>query len=103
MQSEKSQQITIRFFKLLDELVASGQIHFITDFYREHNINLGNIHQLRNNPAKDILQMEWLTILVEKYGASGDYLLIGKGPHFKKPLTHIERPKRRKYNKVKEA
>lgn len=100
MQSEKSQQITKRFFELLDELVEAGHIHFMNDFYTENDINSRNIYQLRKNPSKDILQLDWLRILVEKYNVVPEYLLTGKGPHFKKPLVKIDRPPRRKYNKA---
>ena len=101
MQSEKSQQITARFFQVLDELVNLGHIHFINDFYIEHNINTRNIYQLRKDYSKDILQLEWLTIIIDKYHASADYLFTGKGKLFKKELKKIERPLRRKYNKTK--
>lgn len=100
MQSEKSQQITARFFEVLDELVDLGQIHFVNDFYVTNNINKGNIYQLRKDYSRDIMQLEWLTILVEKYHVSGDYLLIGKGNHFTKKIIKIDLPPRRKYKKV---
>ena len=103
MQSEKSQEVTARFFEILDELVQMGHIHFMNDFYVENNINSRNIYQLKKDYSRDILQLEWLSILIEKYKVSGDYLLTGKGKKFKKPLELIERPKRRKYVKQKLA
>jgi|GEM_PF-2723276 len=100
MQSTKSQEVTKRFFEILDHLVEMGHIHFVNDFYIENNINSRNIYQLRKDYSRDILQLEWLGILVEKYKVSGDYLLTGNGKPFKKPLEKIERPIRRKYNKA---
>lgn len=101
MQSEKSQEVTRRFFEILDELVQMGHIHFMNDFYVENDINSRNIYQLRKDYSRDIMQLEWLGILVEKYKVSGEYLLTGKGKKYKKPLVFIERPKRRKYIKHK--
>jgi hypothetical protein len=101
MQSEKSQEVTRRFFEILDELVQMGHIHFMNDFYVENDINSRNIYQLRKDYSRDIMQLEWLGILVEKYKVSGEYLLTGKGKKYKKPLVLIERPKRRKYIKHK--
>jgi len=103
MQSVKSQEVTQRFFEILDELVQMGHIHFMNDFYVENDINSRNIYQLRKDYSRDIMQLEWLSILVEKYKVSGDYLLTGKGKKYKKPLVLIERPKRRKYIKHKMA
>lgn len=101
MQSEKSQEVTARFFEILDELVQMGHIHFMNDFYVDNGINSRNIYQLRKDYSRDIMQLEWLSILIEKYKVSGDYLLTGKGKKYKKPLVLIERPKRRKYVKHK--
>ncbi len=101
MQSPKSQEVTARFFEILDELVQMGHIHFMNDFYVENDINSRNIYQLRKDYSRDIMQLEWLGILVEKYKVSGEYLLTGKGKKYKKPLAFIERPKRRKYMKHK--
>ncbi|WP_337043150.1 hypothetical protein [Emticicia sp. 17c] len=103
MQSEQSQEVTKRFFEILDELVQLGHIHFMNDFYVEHKINSRNIYQLRKDYSRDIMQLEWLTALVRDYHVSGDYLLTGKGKKYRKELEPIERPKRRKYQKHKTA
>lgn len=76
MQNENSQNINKRFFQALDELVEAGKITYFR-FCVNHNISRRNFIRLKNEPQREF-QMEWLSILVDQYGYSGDWLLTGR-------------------------
>ncbi|HEY1054765.1 MAG TPA: hypothetical protein VGE24_06500 [Emticicia sp.] len=95
MQSEKTQEVTKRFFEILEELAGSGILSSAHDFAKTYQINIGNFFELRKNHSTRKLDIDWLIILVEKYHVSAKYLLTGKGEHFTKKLEIIERPKRK--------
>lgn len=82
MQSPASQQIVQRFFEALENLKAMRVIRGIQTFTREHEINSRNLYLLRMDMSRDLFKLEWLTILVEEYGISAEWLLTGRGAMF---------------------
>lgn len=82
MQSPDSQQVVRRFFEVLYMLKAMRVIRGIETFTREHRINKRNFYALKKDMSRDMLQLAWLSILVEKYGVSAEWLLTGRGAMF---------------------
>lgn len=83
MQNEKSQEINIRFFTALEELKAKGTISTTKEFCEKHDIPYGNFARLKVYPAREF-QLSFLTILVENYSVSADWLITGSGNIFRK-------------------
>lgn len=83
-QTSDSAAIVRRFFLALDTLKDTKVIHGLTNFTEEHGINRRNLYQLRKNPERRILQVSWLTYLVNDYGVNAHWLLTGRGNIFGK-------------------
>lgn len=86
MQSEASKEVVNRFFETLDHMVEAGKLSSLFAFCRDHKINRWNFNTLKKEHERDIMQLEWLTILVKKYGVSADYLLTGEGKRYSKEI-----------------
>ena len=85
MQTEESQKVTKRFLKALDKLKANKIIRGKKTFMDKYEINPRNFWQLEQNTEKDILQLSWLSHIVEDFGISAKWLLTGKGKMFETP------------------
>ena len=83
-QTSDSAAIVRRFFLALDTLKDTKVIHGLTNFTEEHGINRRNLYQLRKNPERRILQVNWLAYLVNDYGVNAHWLLTGRGNIFGK-------------------
>jgi hypothetical protein len=83
-QTEESQKIIKRFFEVLQTLIKEKKLRGIKTFCDEVNIDRWNFYKLRKNPSSDIMQIAWLSYLVDKYEVSAEWLLTGKGKMFKK-------------------
>ena len=95
MQSPESELIVSRFFATLEDMARMRKISSITAFYLENNMNRRNMSVLQKEKNRDIMQLAWLTLLVEKYGVSAHYLLTGKGKRYDKEIfAVIKRPGR---------
>lgn len=81
--------IAIRFFKAIDTLKAIKVIRGEKTFTDRYSINRRNLYQLRKNPERDIMQMVWLSHLINDYGVSSEWLLTGEGEMFVPGHIHI--------------
>jgi len=79
MQKPDSQLVVLRFFEALDALKARRVISGVSVFTEAHGINRRHLWALRKDPSRDIVQLCWLSWLVEDYGVSASWLLTGKG------------------------
>lgn len=83
MQSEDSQVIVKRFFEAIYALKAQKAIRGKQTFTAKYGINRWNLNTLEKNPESDIMQIAWLSYLVNDYGISAKWLITGKGEMFK--------------------
>jgi transcriptional regulator with XRE-family HTH domain len=83
MQIPDSSAIIVRFFEALQELKRLKIINK-TNFAKKYGINLRNFWQLERDKSRDIMQVAWLSYLVNDFGVSADWLLTGKGEIMKK-------------------
>lgn len=79
MQSPESQAIVSRFFQALERLKAERVIRGKQTFTRRYGINRRNLYTLEKDNARDILQLSWLSHLVNDYNVSPLWLLTGRG------------------------
>lgn len=79
MQDIKSQEVTVRFFRAIEQLKFDKRIRGKQTLCRLYGINRRHLWILEHNPASDIMKLSWLTILVVDYGISADWLLTGRG------------------------
>lgn len=75
----KSQEVTVRFFRALDQLKADKRVRGRQTICRQLGINRRHLWILEQNPASDIMKLSWLSQLVTEYGISADWLLTGRG------------------------
>ena len=90
MQNEASQVIVKRFFDAILELKKRKIIRGKQTFIGRYEINKRNFWQLEQNLAKDIMQLSWLSHIVEDFGISAKWLLTGKGKMFESPKQKKE-------------
>jgi len=86
MQSESNKDTPEILSDLLKHMEESGKILSIYSFCIENNINQGNFRASLKPTNSLKIQIEWLQILVEKYGVSAHYLLTGKGKMYDKEI-----------------
>lgn len=86
MQTEASIELSEILSKLLKHMEESGKILSIYSFCIENNINQGNFRAAMKPTNSLKIQIEWLQILVLKYGVSAHYLLTGKGKMYDKDV-----------------
>lgn len=90
MTSQDGIDITRRFFKAIEELKARKEIRGLGTFTNRYNINRWNLITVRDNPENSTLKPEYIAYLVDGYGVSAEWLLLGKGGIFaQKPKFRI--------------
>lgn len=82
-------EIVLRFFKVIDTLKANKVIRGEKTFTDRYSINRRNLYQLRQNPERNILQMVWLSHLINDFGVSSQWLMTGEGEMFVPGHIHI--------------
>ena len=79
MQNEIGQSINRRSKAAIDHLIEIGKIDKFYIFCDEFGFNRRNLTRLFAEPTREF-PLHLLTILVEEYGVSPDYLRLGIGP-----------------------
>ena len=79
MQDKRSQEVTKRFFRAIDQLKSDKRVRGRQTVCSKLGINRRNLWQLEQNMESDILKLRWLTDLVVEYGISAEWLLTGAG------------------------
>lgn len=82
MQNADSQAVVGRFFLALRELKARRVIAGVSVFAAAHGINRRHLWMQEREPWRDIVQLSWLSYLVNDYGVSARWLLTGRGEMF---------------------
>lgn len=68
-----------RFFFVLDQLKQDRRIT-ISGFCEDHGIDKRHLYAQRKDMGKGYFEIAWLLPLIERYGVSSDWLLLGKLP-----------------------
>jgi hypothetical protein len=84
MQDKYNKEILERFLAVLNELKTRKQIRGRSTFYKASEIRQSTIWKLENGQSA-YLQAYWLSLLVERFNVSADYLLVGRGRMFRDP------------------
>lgn len=82
MNNPESQSIVQRFFDALHVLIVSKRIRGVQTFTRKYEIDRWNFLKLDADKSRNIFQVSWLARLVDDFGVSSDWLLLGKGTMF---------------------
>lgn len=82
-------EITQRFFKAIEVMRLMKQIRGLQTFTRRYGLNRWNLVTVRDEPESHFLKPELLAYIVRDYGVSAEWLLLGKGEIFGKPLADI--------------
>ncbi len=94
MQNSESEAIVRRFFEALALLKRARIIRGEQTFTRRYGINRRNLYLLKKEPSRDIFQVSWLARLVEDYGVSSEWLLLGSGEPGVSPDSYPKTAKR---------
>lgn len=78
--------ITNRFFEAIDMLKEQGKIKGVKTFTDENCINRWNLNTVKWNPEKSVLKPEWIAYLARDYGVSSEWIILGSGNMFARPL-----------------
>ena len=85
--------INERFFKALDILKQQRRLGGIGGFTKRYGMVRGNLYTIKTNKSGAV-KAEYLSILVEDFGISGEWLLTGKGEIFKQQSVTPSSPPR---------
>ena len=75
--------VTTRFFAAFAALTEQGRTN-PSEFCESGKFNRPNFLKQRREPWRRILRPEWLSLIVQRYGVSADWLLTGRGTMFRK-------------------
>ncbi|MCL1937219.1 MAG: hypothetical protein FWF52_02350 [Candidatus Azobacteroides sp.] len=90
MQNEEGQKVVERFFEAIFDLKRRKIIRGKQTFTRRYGINNRNFWLLEQDKSRDILQVAWLSHLVEDFDISAEWLLTGKGKMYtKEPIVRL--------------
>lgn len=89
--SKKTKDIQSRFFQALERLIDSGKLKGLQTFCKQYDLQRPKYSNLRsaekspdaNAPGYKFIDIDALAYLVEDFGVSADWLLIGEGGMFK--------------------
>lgn len=82
------QQVVMRFFLAINELVNKKALRGIKTFTDKYNIDRRNFKLLEANPERKSFDVGWLHYLVKDFNVNPEWLLLGKGYMFtKEPET----------------
>ena len=70
--------VTDRFFLAFDDLIATGRTSR-SQFCRDLGVDRRNFDKQEADHGRHIIRLEWLAVIVERYGVSADWLLTGRG------------------------
>lgn len=76
------QQVVMRFFLAINELINQKTIRGMQTFTKKYDIDRRNFKLLEMNPQKKQFDTGWLTYLVRDFGVNAEWLLLGKGAMF---------------------
>lgn len=82
MNSPASKDIMERFYRLLDAIIARGEIRGVNTYCRLYGIDRRNLQANRKDLDRGWFQVGWLYPLVATYGISATWLLTGEGEMF---------------------
>ena len=77
------QQIVMRFFLAINELVNRKVIRGVATFTKKYDIDRRNFKLLEANPERKQFDVGWVTFIVKDFGINLEWLIFGKGPMFK--------------------
>ena len=69
-----------RFFATIDRLKQEGRIT-ISGFCEDHGIDKRHLYAQKKDMGKGYFEVAWLLPLIERYGVSSDWLLLGRKRH----------------------
>jgi len=82
MNTEISQQIMLRFYQALDNLVETKAIRGVNTYCRLYDIDRRNLLAQRKDLNRGWFQVSWLVPMVREFGISARWLLTGYGKMF---------------------
>lgn len=83
MAIQQTIDIVERFFSAIERLVADGALNGTKTFTNRYGIDRRNFLLLKREPNRMQFQSGWLTILVDDFGVSPEWLLTGKGAFYR--------------------
>ena len=86
MNNPQSQEVIERFFNAIRYLENENIIKSRLEFCQKYGIQHSSFYRTEQNPASQMFQINWLTILICDYNISASWLLTGRGEMgFKSP------------------
>lgn len=74
-----SSDITGRFFKALEALIALRRVEGYQPFCRDLGVDKRNFYAQMRDHTRNIIKSSWLAYIVREYGVSAHWLLTGYG------------------------
>lgn len=72
-------EVIQRFFEVLDSLVADKTIRGIQTYCRLYGIDKRHMYAQRRDNGRGYFEVYWLMPMIEQYGVSAEWLLLGTG------------------------
>ena len=77
-------QVMTRFFTVLQECKNTHRIASVSQYCREHGIDMPHLYVQRKDLNKGFFEIGWCVPLVRDCGVNADWLLTGRGTMFVK-------------------
>lgn len=79
--TEKPELLEIhgRFFQMLEYLLDNKIVKNFNSFAVENEIKTSHLYQMRSYPKRYLIPGTLLSLVIKKYGISGDWLMAGIG------------------------
>lgn len=75
-----------RFFKALDAIIEIKAIRGIQTYCNDFEIDKRHLYAQKKDLNKGFFEVYWLLPMIQKFGVSPEWLLLGKGNMFKRKV-----------------
>jgi len=92
--TQVGQQIVMRFYIAINELINRKELRGVQTFTRLYGIDRRAFKRIEANPQMKSFDCGWLHYIVKDFNVNPDWLLLGKGSMFKEEQVFAKKEKK---------
>lgn len=89
--TQAGQQIVMRFYIAIRELINRKELRGIQTFTRLYGIDRRRFNRVEANPQMKSFDTGWLNYVVKDFNVNSEWLILGKGSMFKEEIKSAKK------------